>query len=138
MYVQPVYLQATGTGGAPTELQFVIVATSLQVEMRPTLEEALAAVLAGQDQAPANDSDANAETAVEPGTSVTVVTGATAADALAAYQRGQAAMERGDWEGFGDAQRELEEILVSMAGTPVAPAAPNGDAPAMPVATPVP
>ena len=138
MYVQPVYLQATGTGGAPTELQFVIVATSLQVEMRPTLEEALAAVLAGQDQAPANDSDANAETAVEPGTSVTVVTGATAADALAAYQRGQAAMERGDWEGFGDAQRELEEILVSMAGTPVAPAAPNGDAPAIPVATPVP
>ena len=44
MYVQPVYLQATGSAGAPTELKFVIVATNLQVEMRPTLEEALAAV----------------------------------------------------------------------------------------------
>src|SRR5919112_1935869 len=44
MYVQPIYLQATGMEGAPTELTFVIVATGEQVEMRPTLEEALAAV----------------------------------------------------------------------------------------------
>ena len=50
MYVQPVYLQATGTEGAPTELTFVIVATGEEVEMRPTLEEALAAI-SGEDEA---------------------------------------------------------------------------------------
>ena len=50
MYVQPVYLQATGTEGAPTELTYVIVATGEEVEMRPTLEEALAAIT-GDDEA---------------------------------------------------------------------------------------
>lgn len=138
MYVQPVYLQATGTGGAPTELQFVIVATSLQVEMRPTLEEALEAVLAGQGSAPAPD--ANVEAAPNPDApTVTVITGATASDALAAFQRGQDALQREDWEAYGDAQRELEEILVTMTGVAGTPAAAEMS-PELPVpqATPVP
>jgi uncharacterized membrane protein (UPF0182 family) len=138
MYVQPVYLQATGTGGAPTELQFVIVATSLQVEMRPTLEEALEAVLAGQNAAPADARNANVEAAPQPNAPVTVLTGATATDALAAYQRGQDAMQRGDWEAYGQAQRDLEEILVNLAGTPVVPAEPAEVASPIPQATPVP
>ena len=133
MYVQPVYLQATGSSGnAPTELQFVIVATNLQVEMQPTLEEALAAILAGQEAAPANAENANVE--AEPGSdaSVTVLAGATATDALSAYQRGQDAIQRGDWEAYGQAQQDLEEILVSLAGTPAAVT------PAAPVASPIP
>lgn len=137
MYVQPVYLQATGTGGAPTELQFVIVATSLQVEMRPTLEEALDAVLAGQSNAPADARNANVEAAPEPNAPVAVLTGATATDALAAYQRGQDALQRGDWEAYGQAQRDLEEILVSLTGTPVAATVPAA-ASSAPQATPVP
>ena len=138
MYVQPVYLQATGTGGAPTELQFVIVATNLQVEMRPTLEAALEAILDGQDAAPADAANANAEAGPAPDGSVTVLTGATATDALAAYQRGQDAIQRGDWEGYGQAQRELEEILTSLAGTPVAAAEPGVSATPVTEATPIP
>lgn len=138
MYVQPVYLQATGTGGAPTELQFVIVATNLQVEMRPTLEEALKAVLAEQDTAPADAQNANVETATDPNAPVAVVTGATAADALAAYQRGQDAMQRGDWDAYAQSQRDLEEILMSLAGTPVVPAAPAEAATPASQATPLP
>ena len=138
MYVQPVYLQATGTGGAPTELQFVIVATSLQVEMRPTLEEALKAVLAGQDAAPAATGNTNAEAGAAPNAPVAVLTGATATDALAAYQRGQDAIQRGDWEAYGQAQRDLEEILVNLAGTPVAPGVQSAMASPVPQATPVP
>ena len=138
MYVQPVYLQATGTGGAPTELQFVIVATNLQVEMRPTLEAALEAILDGQDAAPADAANANAEAGPAPDGSVTVLTGATATDALAAYQRGQDAIQRGDWEGYGQAQRELEEILTSLAGTPVAAAEPGVSATPILEATPIP
>ena len=139
MYVQPVYLQATGSSGnAPTELQFVIVATNLQVEMQPTLEEALAAILAGQEAAPADAENANVEGETGPNASVTVLTGATATDALSAYQRGQDAIQRGDWEAYGQAQRDLEEILVSLAGTPVAGVAPAAVAEPMPQATPVP
>jgi uncharacterized membrane protein (UPF0182 family) len=139
MYVQPVYLQATGsTGSAPTELQFVIVATNLQVEMQPTLEEALAAILDGQEAAPADAENANVEGAPEPNAPVTVLTGATATDALAAYQRGQDAIQQGDWEAYGQAQRDLEEILISLAGTPVAAAAPAAVATPVPLATPAP
>ncbi|MFT4039636.1 MAG: UPF0182 family protein [Thermomicrobiales bacterium] len=145
MYVQPVYLQATGTGGAPTELQFVIVATNQRVEMRPTLEEALKAVSSGDNASQAN---ANVEGQAPANTQSTtvVVTGTTATDALAAFQRGEDAMQRGDWEGYGDAQRELETILLNLAG-PATPVAPANDASAVPdanadvsapAATPVP
>jgi hypothetical protein len=139
MYVQPVYLQATGsTGSAPTELQFVIVATNLQVEMQPTLEEALAAILDGQEAAPADAENANVEGEPAPNAPVTVLTGATATDALDAYQRGQDAIQQGDWEAYGQAQRDLEEILTSLAGTPVAAAAPAAVATPVPLATPAP
>jgi uncharacterized membrane protein (UPF0182 family) len=106
--------------------------------MKPTLEEALEEILAGQDAAPANAENANVEAAPEPNAPVTVLTGATATDALAAYQRGQDAMQRGDWEAYGQAQRELEEILVSLTGTPVASAEPAAVAPPLPQATPAP
>jgi uncharacterized protein len=106
--------------------------------MKPTLEEALEAVLAGQDAAPADARNANVEAAPEPNAPVTVLTGTTATDALDAYQRGQDAMQRGDWEAYGQAQRDLEEILVSLAGTPVAAGLPAGDASTVPQATPAP
>jgi uncharacterized membrane protein (UPF0182 family) len=132
MYVEPVYLQATGTGGAPTELQFVIVVTNAHVEMRPTLEEALAAVAnaeAGKEPAasaenPENQAPANAG-----------VPGATALDAFSAYQRGQQALEQGDWAAYGKAQADLERILQAMAlaaGSPAVAATPA------PAATPLP
>ncbi|MBL8129182.1 MAG: hypothetical protein JNM64_16220, partial [Chloroflexia bacterium] len=58
-------------------------------------------------------------------------------DALAAYQRGQDVLQRGDWEAYGQAQRDLEEILVSLTGTPVATTVPAA-ASSAPQATPVP
>lgn len=131
MYVQPVYLQATGTNGAPTELTFVIVATAEQVEMRPTLEEALAAV-AGEERAGG------------PGAATTNIEGdlaagaapisGTVADALAAYERGQRALQEGDWAAYGEAQEELGEILDTLARSAGVPTEPEPVA----VATPVP
>jgi uncharacterized membrane protein (UPF0182 family) len=110
--VQPVYLQATGTNGAPTELTFVIVATGEQVEMRPTLEEALAAV-AGNDEADGPGAGtAGAETSLAPGAAP--ITG-TVADALDAYERGQKALQEGDWAAYGEAQEELGGILDTLA-----------------------
>ena len=97
IYVQPLYLQATGTGGAPTELQFVIVATQDDVEMRPTLAEALAAAVGG-DTASATDG-ANVEGTGLPGDGSAIASPEMLADqALAASQRGAEALQRGDWE----------------------------------------
>ena len=121
MYVQPVYLQATGMAGAPTELTFVIVATSEEVEMRPTLEEALAAVAGDEGTDGPGTGATNVEGGVESGTEPIA---ATVADALAAYERGQRALGEGDWATYGEAQAELERILEELArttGTPVEP-----------------
>jgi uncharacterized membrane protein (UPF0182 family) len=131
MYVQPVYLQATQTGGAPTELQFVIVATNQHVEMRATLEDALAAV-AGADA-----TSAPAGTNIEAGAPAgELPVAASPADALAAFERGQRALQDGDWSEYGRAQAELERILELLAAqtAPAAMAEPDG----APVATPIP
>ena len=133
MYVQPVYLQATGMAGAPTELTFVIVATEEQVEMRPTLEEALAAV-AGDDAA-AGPGAGTVNVEGDPAPDAEPLTG-TVADALAAYERGQRALGEGDWVAYGAAQAELERILETLArstGVPITP----GPVP-VPAGTPVP
>ena len=131
MYVQPIYLQATGTEGAPTELTFVIVVTGEQVEMRATLEEALAAI-AGVDQAEGPDAPtANVEDDVVP--AAAPISG-TVADALAAYERGQQALQDGDWVAYGEAQEELGGILDALARSAGVPTEP---APAA-IATPIP
>ena len=121
MYVQPVYLQATGTEGAATQLTFVIVATGEQVEMRPTLEESLAAI-AGDDEADGpGAATSNVEGNLAPGAAP--ITG-TVADAQDAYERGQRALQEGDWAAYGEAQAELGRILDTLArsaGVPTEP-----------------
>jgi uncharacterized membrane protein (UPF0182 family) len=133
MYVQPVYLQATGMEGAPAELTFVIVATNDHVEMRPTLEGALAAVSGADESAPADAGAANVEGEVAPGSAPIQ---ATVAGALAAYERGQRALQTGDWAEYGEAQAELERILESLAVTTGLPPAAATEPVA--AATPVP
>jgi uncharacterized membrane protein (UPF0182 family) len=132
MYVQPIYLQATGTEGAATQLTFVIVATAEKVEMRPTLEESLAAI-AGADEADGpGAATSNVEGNLAPGAAP--ITG-TVADALDAYERGQRALQEGDWAAYGEAQAELRRILDTLArsaGVPTEPVAAPG------AATPVP
>jgi uncharacterized membrane protein (UPF0182 family) len=130
MYVQPVYLQATGMAGAPTELTFVIVATGEQVEMRPTLEEALAAV-AGDDEADgprAATADVEGDLAAE----AAPISG-TVADALNAYERGQRALSEGDWAAYGEAQSELGRILDTLARSAGVPTEPEPVAIATPI-----
>jgi len=132
MYVQPIYLQATATEGAPTQLTFVIVATGEKVEMRPTLEESLAAI-AGADEAQGPGAAAsNVEGNPAPGAAP--ITG-TVAEALATYERGQRALQEGDWAAYGEAQTELGQILDTLARSAGVPSEPDLE----PVtATPVP
>lgn len=120
MYVQPVYLQATAGAGAPTELQFVIVVTNLKVEMRPTLEEALQAISGADADSPADAANANVEAGAAGGPEPS---GATVADALIAFERGESALQTGDWVAYGEAQAELQRILEELSrSSGVAPA----------------
>ncbi len=130
LYVQPLYLQATASAGAPTELRFVIVATQGQVEMRPTLEAALSAV-AADETAPASAAT-SPPTATSGGAPAAGGQPGAAGAALTALDRAQQARDNGDLAGYESSMLELRRLLEAMAGTPVAapPAAAPGATPA--------
>lgn len=129
LFAQPFFLQATTGENALTEFRYVILATNSRTVIRPTLAEALAALAEGQGTVAA---DAGQQP--EPQPQPPVVDGAPplelptadAAAALAAFERGQAALATGDWGEYGEAQAELERVLRGLAeggvlaGTPVA------------------
>lgn len=98
MYVEPVYILASGGNSLP-ELKRVIVATKDTVAMRQTLAEAIAAVLG------------KAPPATTPGTTPSTGTGNTVKELSAQLNQAYAAFEQaqtnGDWAEMG---RQLEII----------------------------
>jgi hypothetical protein len=134
LYVQPLYLQATAGQGAPTELKYVIVATNEQVEMAPTLAEALGAIVGDEtitedtrpvpngDGEPVDQPVSRAPSGVSP---------VLAQQALESYERAQEALAEGDWAAYGAEQEALEAILIEIVEE-------SGGIPAVPAATPVP
>ncbi len=124
LYIQPLYLQATETEGAPTELRYVIVASNERVVMRATLADALAAVTGGGPafagpSPPANEpaSPPVGQTAGEPPAAEAGEQGRSLAEqALAAYERAQTALRAGDWATYGREQQTLEALLQQLAG----------------------
>jgi uncharacterized membrane protein (UPF0182 family) len=117
LYVEPVYLQATGQNGAIPELKRVIVAYDDNIIMGNTLDEALNEVFGQQvRQAPAAAPEAVAPSstpAPRPAQLPTLdqATRQQLEAALKAYESGQAALQQGDWEAYGQAQERLGEIL---------------------------
>jgi hypothetical protein len=133
LYAQPLYLQATGTGSGLAELKFVIIATNSRVVMRPTLAEALTAIgEGGAITPPPVISDQRV-----PDTSFPLDADGErlAAEALAAYERGEAALARGDWTAYGQEQATLEAILRQLVSPPATPPA-TAPTPATPEPTP--
>lgn len=139
LYVQPLYLQATNSQGALPELKRVIVASNERVVMRGTLEEALTALTAGSSAVagpiePATDTG-NAPTS---GPSATIAD--LAAQALSAFEEGEAALARSDWTAYGEAQNRLQMLLEQLASSAVTPSAspmPTGNQPGV-AGTPTP
>ncbi len=137
LYVQPLYLQARNQSGALPEMRRVIVASNDQTVMRPTLAEALIALTDGSTpiDEPGDNADSDQTTSTQGSDTSPAVGGtleALALEASAAFERGQAALERGDWQGYGQAQADLQAILTAMndlAGiseaTPPVPATPE-------------
>ncbi|MGB3136775.1 MAG: UPF0182 family protein [Nodosilinea sp.] len=101
LYVQPIYLRADQ--GELPELRRVIVAYSDRVVMRETLGQSLDAIFGEASPPPA-----------APAGSAPPQTSSTAElvqAALESYQAGQQALQQGDWQRYGEAQRQLENIL---------------------------
>jgi len=121
LYVEPLYLDSEQTEFP--ELRRVIVATSDRVAMRPTLREALQAVLGEaptvaveEASGPPPEKGAPEEGAPEerPPEERPAPAG-RAAEALQAYRQAQRRLKAGDWAGYGKAMDRLERILNRMA-----------------------
>jgi uncharacterized membrane protein (UPF0182 family) len=112
LYVKPIYLQSE-TSAMP-ELRRVIVASGDRVVMRPSLEEALAALVS---EAPAvTELDLTGATpGVEPSPEGAPVPTGTVEELIAAasahFEAAQAAQRAGDWALYGQEQEALGQVL---------------------------
>ncbi|WP_104117278.1 UPF0182 family protein [Arthrobacter sp. B1805] len=137
-YVQPVYVQSSGSSSFPV-LRRVLVSFGETVGFAPTLAEALDQVFAGDSGATTGDSDNVGETPEDPGTPPTDGEGgatptptptpsqggtsggttddpaadlrAALDDANDAIQDGNAALAAGDFAAYGEAQERLQDAL---------------------------
>ncbi|WP_425513639.1 UPF0182 family protein [Arthrobacter yangruifuii] len=113
LYVQPVYVQSSGEASYPT-LQRVLVNFGEKVGFAPTLDEALNQIFGGDSGASTGDSGNVGATPPAPeGTDVTAQSELSTAlsDAGQAIQDGQAALGRGDFAAYGEAQARLQDAI---------------------------
>lgn len=106
LYVQPLYLAASDKVGLP-ELRRVIVAYENEVVMEENLEIALQKLF-GAKKAIGRITD---KTAVEPKTAV----GDLSKEAMRVFERAVEMQRQGNWAGYGEEIRRLEQILKKMA-----------------------
>lgn len=125
LYVQPIYLQATDSTASAPRLERVIVATNTEVVMAPTLAGAMDLLSGGAadttdpdravvDAPVAGDvTDAPTDTppGVVPGDLTALPESELLNEAVATFDRGQAALADGDWATYGEEQERLEAIL---------------------------
>ena len=111
LYIEPVYVQATGTNGYPL-LRKVIAGFGQQVVMRDTLQEALQAVLGVSSQQPTTPGTGQTPTTpTTPTTTAEQRLRAALDDAAKAFAEGEAALKSGDFSAYGDAQRKLKAAI---------------------------
>ena len=111
LYVQPVYVQGTGSASYPV-LRSVLTAFGDKVGFAPTLEESLSQLVA-DDSATTTQSGGGS---TQPGTSTTPGEASTqlsqaVSDAAQAMRDADAAMSKGDWTAYGEAQTRLHDAL---------------------------
>lgn len=114
LYVQPIYLRAQG--GKIPELKRVVVAHEGRVVMEETLEEGLQMLFgtgtgrAGSASAPRREGAAPAAaSATAP--AMDAQRRALVDQAVQLYERARAAQRADDWAGYGEAMRQLGEVL---------------------------
>ncbi|ANA39924.1 MULTISPECIES: UPF0182 family protein [Geobacter] len=106
LYVQPLFLAAADKAGLP-ELRRVIVAYGDEVVMEESLELALQRIFGGK-RAPV----AGVAAAPEDGKSST---GDLAREAMSIFERATNLQRQGDWAGYGEELRKLQQVLKQLA-----------------------
>jgi uncharacterized membrane protein (UPF0182 family) len=105
LYVQPLFL-AADKAGLP-ELKRVIVAFGDEVVMEENLELALQRLFGGRKTV--------AAAVTEAATDVKASAGSLAREAMTIYERAMTMQKQGNWAGYGDELRKLEQVLKQMA-----------------------
>jgi uncharacterized protein len=115
LYVEPIYLQATGQANAIPELKRVVIAYKDQIVMEPTFGAALEAIFGkttakppASGQAPPTNNAQSTPPSPQPAQAATIQA------AVDAYEASQAALQRGDWQAYGEAQKRLGELLKAL------------------------
>jgi len=104
MYIQPLYLAAEDKGGLP-ELRRVIVAYENNVVMEDNLELCLQRLFGGRRSAPVGGPpDTQQKTSID----------GLAKEALKLFEKTKELQRQGDWAGYGEELRKLENILKEM------------------------
>jgi uncharacterized protein len=111
LYIQPLFLAAEDRGGLP-ELRRVIVAYENDVVMEENLEQALAALFGGRKAAPATGATGTVAPAATQKTSVQDL----AKEAAQIFERAKSLQKQGDWAGYGEQLKKLEQVLRQMTG----------------------
>ncbi|MDD2271300.1 MAG: UPF0182 family protein [Desulfuromonadaceae bacterium] len=105
LYVQPLFL-AADKAGLP-ELKRVIVAFGDQVVMEENLELALQRLFGGKKSPAAVSGVVPADTKATPAT--------LAKEAMSLYEKAVTLQRQGNWSGYGEELRKLEQVLKRMA-----------------------
>ncbi|WP_371130801.1 UPF0182 family protein [Arthrobacter sp. SDTb3-6] len=145
LYVQPVYVQSTGSTSYPT-LQRVLVAFGNKIGYAATLNDALDQLFGGNSGASAGDANVQKE-AGTAGSSTEGAVGSTNPalakalnDASQAMKDSQAALTKGDFAAYGVAQKALQSALnaaiAAEGAAPKAGATPSATAKPSPTAKP--
>lgn len=133
LYFEPVYVRASAGEGYPL-LRKVLVSFGSKVAFKDDLASALAEVFSGQSVTPGT-------TPSQPGTGTSTGDLAQAlTDANKAYEDGKAALAKGDFAAYGEAQKRLAEALgrATAAGNAIGGATPTVTPSAIPSPTPTP
>jgi hypothetical protein len=107
LYVEPVYVQATGEQGFPL-LRKVLVGYGQRVAMEDTLIQALEKVFVG---APSEGADSGTQPPPTDSADPQAALTQALVDAQQAFTDGEAALAQGDFAAYGAAQQRLKEAL---------------------------
>ena len=156
LYVEPVYVKASGGEGSYPLLQKVLVSFGDRIGFESTYAEAIASMVSASPSVPPSSSNGgsppgsagpSSSGSSSPSTSAsstaaptpTTAGGLTAAELIAdaqqAYRDGQKALAAGDFAAYGEAQKRIDSDLSKLAtlvGTPTPPASPNPSVKASP------
>lgn len=114
LYVEPIYVQARGATSYPLQ-RAVVVGFGNKLAWAPTLDAALDDLFAGDSgtsSASGGPSTPQQPSTKKPSTGTSNSALDTAlADLQKAYDDGQAAMKKGDWKAYGEAQQRLQKAI---------------------------